>query len=144
MNQLLVIGAGQAGAQLAMSLRQAGYAPSIRLIGDEPYLPYQRPPLSKKFLAEYRDPDALFLRTENFWRTNDVNFELGTAVDAVDVQGRRVTLADGREIAFDTLVFATGTSARTLPVPGIELCGVYSVRRIDDVVRLRPPMRRRA
>jgi 3-phenylpropionate/trans-cinnamate dioxygenase ferredoxin reductase subunit len=140
MNDVVVIGAGQAGAQLAMSLRQGGYAPSIRLICDEPYLPYQRPPLSKTFLAEYREPDRLFLRTDSFWRNHDVNFELGAAVGAVDATARRITLTDGREIACDTLVFATGTSARTLPVSGIDLAGVFSVRRIDDVVLLRPAL----
>jgi 3-phenylpropionate/trans-cinnamate dioxygenase ferredoxin reductase subunit len=140
MSGVVVIGAGQAGAQLAMSLRQGGYALPITLICDEPYLPYQRPPLSKKFLAEYRDPDALFLRPESFWREHDVTFVLGTAAGAVDVKERRIALADGREIPFGTLVFATGTSARTLPVPGVDLPGVYSVRRIDDVVRLRPAL----
>jgi 3-phenylpropionate/trans-cinnamate dioxygenase ferredoxin reductase subunit len=140
MSGVVVIGAGQAGAQLAMSLRQGGYALPITLICDEPYLPYQRPPLSKKFLAEYRDPDALFLRPESFWREHDVTFVLGTAAGAVDVKERRIALADGREIPFGTLVFATGTSARTLPVPGVDLPGVFSVRRIDDVVRLRPAL----
>jgi 3-phenylpropionate/trans-cinnamate dioxygenase ferredoxin reductase subunit len=140
MSDVVVIGAGQAGAQLAMSLRQGGHAPPITLICDEPYLPYQRPPLSKKFLAEYRDPDALFLRPESFWREHDVTFVLGTAAGAVDVKERRIALADGREIPFGTLVFATGTSARTLPVAGVHLPGVYSVRRIDDVVRLRPAL----
>jgi 3-phenylpropionate/trans-cinnamate dioxygenase ferredoxin reductase subunit len=140
MSGVVVIGAGQAGAQLAMSLRQGGYALPITLICDEPYLPYQRPPLSKKFLAEYRDPDALFLRPESFWREHDVTFVLGTAAGAVDVKERRIALADGREIPFGTLVFATGTSARTLPVAGVHLPGVYSVRRIDDVVRLRPAL----
>jgi len=137
---IVVIGAGQAGAQLAMSLRQGGHAGSLRLICDEPYLPYQRPPLSKKFLAEYRDPDALFLRPESFWRDHDVKFDLGAAAPAVDVKARRVALTNGQEIAFDTLVFATGTSARTLPVAGVNLPGVYSVRRIDDVVQLRPAL----
>jgi 3-phenylpropionate/trans-cinnamate dioxygenase ferredoxin reductase subunit len=140
MSGVVVIGAGQAGAQLAMSLRQGGYALPITLICDEPYLPYQRPPLSKKFLAEYRDPDALFLRPESFWREHDVTFVLGTAAGAVDVKERRIALVDGREIPFGTLVFATGTSARTLPVAGVHLPGVYSVRRIDDVVRLRPAL----
>jgi 3-phenylpropionate/trans-cinnamate dioxygenase ferredoxin reductase component len=139
-DEIIVIGAGQAGAQLAMSLRQGGYAGSLRLICDEPYLPYQRPPLSKKFLAEYRDPDALFLRPESYWREHGVKFDLGAGAGAVDVKNRRVALTNGQEVAFDTLVFATGTSARTLPVPGVNLAGVYSVRRIDDVVSLRPAL----
>ncbi|MFL5107980.1 MAG: NAD(P)/FAD-dependent oxidoreductase, partial [Xanthobacteraceae bacterium] len=137
---VVIIGAGQAGAQLAQSLRQGGHAGPVRLICDEGHLPYQRPPLSKQFLAEYRDPAALFLRPESFWREKDVTFELGAAVGAVAPDKRRVTLVDGREIPYGTLVFATGTSARTLPVPGIALPGVFLLRKIDDVVRLRPAL----
>ena len=137
---IVIIGAGQAGAQLAISLRQGGHAGRIRMVCEEPYLPYQRPPLSKKFLAEYRDPDSLFLRPDSFWREHDVGFELGVAVGAVDVAQRRVSLADGRELDYGTLVFATGTSARILPAPGIDLAGVYALRKIDDVVALRPAL----
>jgi 3-phenylpropionate/trans-cinnamate dioxygenase ferredoxin reductase subunit len=137
---VVIIGAGQAGAQLAISLRQGGHAGPIQMVCEEPYLPYQRPPLSKKFLAEYRDPDSLFLRPESFWRDHDVGFELGVAVGVVDVKQHRVILADGRALDYGILVFATGTSARILPVPGIDLAAVYALRRIDDVVRLRPAL----
>jgi 3-phenylpropionate/trans-cinnamate dioxygenase ferredoxin reductase component len=137
---ILVLGAGQAAAQLAISLRQGGHAGPIRVVGEEPYFPYQRPPLSKKFLAEYRDPDSLFLRPESFWRDQNVGFELGAAAVAVEPRLNRVILNDGREVEYGRLVFATGTSARTLPVPGIDLAGVHSLRRIDDVVRLRPAL----
>src|SRR5262249_17230824 len=109
MSGVVVIGAGQAGAQLAMSLRQGGFAERILMIGDEPYLPYQRPPLSKKFLSEHRAPDVLFLRPEKFWRDQDVTFELGARVSAVDPVRRRVALTNGREIDYGILVFATGT-----------------------------------
>jgi 3-phenylpropionate/trans-cinnamate dioxygenase ferredoxin reductase component len=137
---LVVIGGGQAAAQLAISLRQGGHAGPVMVICEEPYLPYQRPPLSKKFLAEYRDPDSLFLRPESFWRDQHVNFAVGVAVGAVDPKLRHVVLADGRAIDYGTLVFATGTSARTLPVPGIQLDGVFLLHKIDDVVRLRPAL----
>jgi 3-phenylpropionate/trans-cinnamate dioxygenase ferredoxin reductase component len=137
---IVVLGAGQAAAQLAISLRQGGHAGPIRVIGEEPYLPYQRPPLSKKFLAEYRNPDSLFLRPESYWREQNVAFDLGVAAGAVEPRLNRVLLADGREIDYATLVFATGTSARTLPVPGIDLAGVFLLRRIDDVVSLRPAL----
>src|SRR5919197_2933739 len=109
---VVIIGAGQAAAQLAMSLRQGGHAAPIRIVCDEPYFPYQRPPLSKKFVAECRDPDSLFLRPESFWREQHVEFDLGTAVAAVEPSRHRVVLTDGREIAYGTLVFAIGTSAR--------------------------------
>jgi 3-phenylpropionate/trans-cinnamate dioxygenase ferredoxin reductase component len=137
---VVVIGAGQAAAQLAMSLRQGRFAERIAIIGDEPYLPYQRPPLSKKFLSERRAPDVLFLRPDKFWRDQNVSFELGAAVAAVDPAARRVTLKDGREIDFGTLVFATGTSARMPPIPGLAEAGVHVVRRIEDVARLRPAL----
>jgi 3-phenylpropionate/trans-cinnamate dioxygenase ferredoxin reductase subunit len=137
---VVVIGAGQAGAQLAMSLRQGGFAEPIVLVGDEPYLPYQRPPLSKKFLSEHRAPDVLFLRPNKFWRDQDVTFELSASVAAVDPARRRVTLAGGREIDFRLLAFATGTSARMPPIPGMAEAGVHVVRRIADVARLRPAL----
>lgn len=134
---IVIIGAGQAGAQLAMSLRQGRFSGPIMLIGDEPYLPYQRPPLSKKFLSERKQPDTLFLRPENFWRDHDVTLHLGTQVAKVERAQRRISLVDGREIDYATLAFATGTSARAIPVPGIGLAGVYSLRGIDDALRLR-------
>jgi 3-phenylpropionate/trans-cinnamate dioxygenase ferredoxin reductase subunit len=137
---VVVIGAGQAAAQLAMSLRQGKFAERIVILGDEPYLPYQRPPLSKKFLSERREPDVLYLRPEKFWRDQDVEFELGARVAAADPTRRRVTLADGREIDYGTLVLATGTSARMPPIPGLNEAGVHVVRRIEDVARLRPAL----
>jgi 3-phenylpropionate/trans-cinnamate dioxygenase ferredoxin reductase component len=140
MSGVVVIGAGQAAAQLAMSLRQGGFADPILMIGDEPYLPYQRPPLSKKFLSERRAPDVLFLRPEKFWRDHDVTFDLGARVAAVDPARRRIALADGRETDYGTLAFATGTSARMPPIPGLAEAGVHVVRRIDDVGRLRPAL----
>jgi 3-phenylpropionate/trans-cinnamate dioxygenase ferredoxin reductase subunit len=135
---LVVVGAGQAAAQLAISLRQGGFAEPIVLVGDEPYLPYQRPPLSKKFLSEHRAPDVLFLRPANFWQGLDVSFALGASVAAVDPAHNRVALTGGREIDYGTLAFATGTSARMPPIPGLAQTGVHVVRRIDDVARLRP------
>jgi 3-phenylpropionate/trans-cinnamate dioxygenase ferredoxin reductase subunit len=137
---VVVIGAGQAAAQLAMSLRQGGFAERIAIIGDEPYLPYQRPPLSKKFLSERREPDVLFLRPDKFWRDQSVTFELGTAVAKVDPTSRRVMLTDGSELDYGTLVFATGTSARMPPIAGLAEAGVHVVRRIGDVARLRPAL----
>jgi 3-phenylpropionate/trans-cinnamate dioxygenase ferredoxin reductase subunit len=137
---ILILGAGQAAAQLAISLRQGGYADAIRMVGDEPYAPYQRPPLSKAFLKEKASIDTLLLRRESYWADHQVALELGTAATAVDLRGKRVTLRDGRNLPYDTLVFATGTRARDLPLPGIDLDGVFSLRKIDDVKRLRPAL----
>ncbi|MEA2931141.1 MAG: 3-phenylpropionate/trans-cinnamate dioxygenase ferredoxin reductase component [Hyphomicrobiales bacterium] len=137
---VVIIGAGQAAAQLVASLRQGGYAGAIRMIGDEPYAPYQRPPLSKKFLTERPAAETLYFRAENFWREQGVTLDVGTPVAAVDRAARRVKLADGRSADYETLVLATGTRARGLPVPGAHLPGVFSLRKIDDVRRLRGPL----
>lgn len=135
--RIVVVGAGQAAAQLAISLRQGGYAGSLVVIGDEPHLPYQRPPLSKKFLTERAQPDSLFLRPESFWRDLDVEMALGAAVKAIDLRNKIVALAGGREFAYDNLVIATGTRARVLPLPGATLPYVMSLRAIADVHKLR-------
>jgi 3-phenylpropionate/trans-cinnamate dioxygenase ferredoxin reductase component len=137
---IVIVGAGQAAAQLVVSLRSGGFAGPITIIGDEPLLPYQRPPLSKKFLSERPAPESLYLRPAQFWSERDVQFMLGIAAAKVDLQGRVVTLADGREVHFRTLVFATGTCARRLPLPGLNLEGVFSLRAIGDVQRLRPAL----
>jgi 3-phenylpropionate/trans-cinnamate dioxygenase ferredoxin reductase subunit len=137
---VLILGAGQAAAQLAVSLRQAGYDGAIRMVGDEPYAPYQRPPLSKAYLKEKASMDTLLLRGENYWRDHKVQLDLGTPAAAVDLARKQVGLRDGRSFGYDTLVFATGTRARDLPLPGIALPGVFSLRKIDDVRRLRPAL----
>jgi 3-phenylpropionate/trans-cinnamate dioxygenase ferredoxin reductase subunit len=137
---VLIIGAGQAAAQLTISLRQGGFAGDIRMVGDEPYPPYQRPPLSKAFLKERPTPASLFLRRESFWRDLNVPLHSGTPVVAVDLARRHAVLSNGHEHGYATLVFATGTRARELSIPGIALPGVHSLRRIDDVQRLRPAL----
>jgi 3-phenylpropionate/trans-cinnamate dioxygenase ferredoxin reductase subunit len=138
--RVVIVGAGQAAAQLVVSLRSGGFGGPITVIGDEPFLPYQRPPLSKKFLSERPAPESLYLRPAQFWSERDVEFMLGVAAAKVDLQGRGVALTDGREVPFRTLVFATGTCARRLPIPGVDLEGVFSLRAIGDVQRLRPAL----
>jgi 3-phenylpropionate/trans-cinnamate dioxygenase ferredoxin reductase component len=133
----VIIGGGQGAAQVAISLRQGGFQGPVVILGAEPYLPYQRPPLSKKFLSAPQEAESLFLRPQAFWRDHDVTLELGTAVGAVDLRRRSVALTDGRELACASLVFATGTSARALPIPGVDRRGVHSLRKIEDVRRLR-------
>jgi 3-phenylpropionate/trans-cinnamate dioxygenase ferredoxin reductase subunit len=139
-SRIVVIGAGQAAAQLAISLRQGKFAKDIIIIGDEPHLPYQRPPLSKKFLSERPQPATLFLRPESFWRDMGVDMMLGVAARAVDPRNKIVSLADGREIAYGELVIATGTRARALPLSGTALPNVFSLRAIGDVHKLRPAL----
>jgi 3-phenylpropionate/trans-cinnamate dioxygenase ferredoxin reductase subunit len=140
-NGILIIGAGQAAAQFAISLRQSGYTNPIRMVGDEPYAPYQRPPLSKAFLKEKSPPaDKLLLRREGFWADQKVQLELNTRATAIHLETKQVEFADGHSVPWEILVFATGTRARELPVPGVGLPGVFSLRKIDDVRRLRPAL----
>jgi 3-phenylpropionate/trans-cinnamate dioxygenase ferredoxin reductase subunit len=137
---VLILGAGQAAAQLAISLRQGGYDAPIRMVGDEPYAPYQRPPLSKAFLKDKASIETLLLRGESYWADHKVELELGDPAVAVDLERKLVSLRDGKTHAYETLVFATGTRARNLPLPGIDLPGVFSLRKIDDVRLLRPAL----
>ena len=136
---IVIVGAGQAAAQLVLSLRQGGYKEPIRMIGDEPYAPYQRPPLSKKFLAERPPAATLYFRPEKFWPEQGVTADYGVAVELIDRASRRVTFQGG-QAEYATLFLSTGTRARPLPVPGADLRGVFSLRKIDDVRALRAPM----
>ncbi len=106
----------------------------------KPYAPYQRPPLSKAFLKERPAADSLLLRGAHYWADHRVELDLGTAAATVDRARKLVGLRDGRSFDYDTLVFATGTRARDLPLPGIDRPGVFSLRKIDDVRLLRPAL----
>jgi 3-phenylpropionate/trans-cinnamate dioxygenase ferredoxin reductase subunit len=137
---VVIVGAGQAAAQLAISLRQGGFRGPVRIVGEEPWLPYQRPPLSKKFLPDPKNPDSLLLRPAAFWQEQGVEIDTGERVTAIDRAGRRIVIASGSEIAYGTLALATGTSARHLPIPGIDKPGVFSLRTIEDTLHLRPAL----
>lgn len=134
---LVIIGAGQAASQAIASLRSEGFAGDIVLYGDEPYLPYQRPPLSKAYLGDELTEDRLELKAPKFYADSGVSLHLNTRVARLDLAAKAVELADGTRQAFSTLLIATGTRARALPVPGAELAGVHSIRSIDDVKRFR-------
>ncbi|MCI0995638.1 NAD(P)/FAD-dependent oxidoreductase [Pseudomonas corrugata] len=135
---IVIIGAGQAGFQAASSLREAGHQGSIALVGDEPHLPYSRPPLSKAYLAGKTSESQLVLRSEAFYREQRIDLHLGCRVLAVDRKTRLVTLDDGNRLSYENLIFATGARNRTLPVDGAEsLEGVYALRTLDDAKNLR-------
>jgi 3-phenylpropionate/trans-cinnamate dioxygenase ferredoxin reductase subunit len=141
---VVVVGAGQAAAQLCLSLRAGGFGDRILMIGAERFPPYQRPPLSKKFLTERRAPETLLLRPETLWRDQGIELVLGTMAGALDLKRRTLSTVDGQErtqeLTYGTLVLATGTRAREATVPGAALAGVFSLRSIDDVHRLRPAL----
>ncbi len=133
----LIVGAGQAGAQVAMSLRMGGYAGSIALIGEEPDAPYERPPLSKDYLAGDKTADRLQLRPAVFWAERHVEMLLGARVTAVDATAHTVTTEIGETFAYGQLVWAAGGAPRRLPVPGGDLAGVHVIRTRADVDALR-------
>jgi len=132
-----IIGAGQAGFQAAASLRETGFAGRVLLIGDEPVLPYQRPPLSKSYLAGQSGVDDLWLRPAEFYAKQQIDLAYGDAVTAIDREQRRLHLASGNHISWDHLVVATGAGCRPLAVPGAELDGVLTLRTLADADALR-------
>ena len=133
----VIAGAGQAGGQTAISLRQAGYGGRIVVCGAESASPYQRPPLSKKYLSGELARERVFLRPDSFYSRNDVELRLGSAVRAIDPEGRRAMLEDGGSIEFTDLVIATGSRPRRLDVPGAGLGNVFYLRTLQDVDAIR-------
>jgi 3-phenylpropionate/trans-cinnamate dioxygenase ferredoxin reductase component len=130
---VVIIGAGQAGAQAVQSLRAEGFTGAITMIGDEPYLPYQRPPLSKKFLAGELELERMFIRPAEFYAEAKVAVRLGVKATFIDRGAKRVRLSDGGELSYGQLVIATGSSVRKLAVPGADLAGLFYLRDIRDV-----------
>lgn len=133
----IIVGAGQAGAQVAISLRQGGYRDTILLLGVEAHAPYERPPLSKELLAGKRIAAQLALRKPDFYAAQGITLCTGTRIHAVNRTARTVALCDGRVEAFDRLVWAAGGRARRLTCPGADATGVHAIRTIDDVAALR-------
>jgi 3-phenylpropionate/trans-cinnamate dioxygenase ferredoxin reductase subunit len=132
-DHLVIVGGGQAAAQAVQSLRQQSFAGAITLLSDEPYPPYQRPPLSKKYFAGELARERLMLRPAAFYAEKGVALELGARVEELEPAARRVRLRDGRTLGYDRLLLATGSRARALPVPGVDLAGVHYFRTITDV-----------
>jgi 3-phenylpropionate/trans-cinnamate dioxygenase ferredoxin reductase subunit len=137
---VVIVGAGQAAAECATALRAGGYSAPITIVGDEPYLPYQRPPLSKDFLSGKSPYEKLLLRPEDFWQAQKVGLELGAPVKSIDRSKKRISLAGDRTLEYDVLVLATGTRSRIPPIDGVALDRVHLLRRIEDVKRLRPAL----
>lgn len=137
LTSVVIIGAGQAGFQVAASLRQEGYDGSITLIGDEPGLPYQRPPLSKAYLLGKIKENALLFRPAEYFDTQRITL-IHDQATAIDRQNRRVLLSSGEAVTYDHLVLACGAHNRPLPVPGAELQGVFGVKTKQDADVLAP------
>ena len=129
---VLIVGGGQAAAQLVVSLRLGGHSGRITLVSDENAPPYQRPPLSKQYLAGKLKRERLQLRRAEYYESRDVELRLGQRVLAID-RGNRLAVLDGNEeLAYDRLVLATGSVLRKLDVPGSGLPGIHYLRSLED------------
>ncbi|NIE64143.1 FAD-dependent oxidoreductase [Burkholderia sp. Ax-1719] len=134
---MAIVGAGHAGGMAAQTLREAGWAGGIAMIGAEPHLPYERPPLSKGLLTGERDAQQCQLRARDAWHADNIEHIVG-AVQAIDAQARTLQLADGRSFAYEALLLATGGHLRRLSIPGAQLDGVFGLRTLDDAATLAP------
>jgi 3-phenylpropionate/trans-cinnamate dioxygenase ferredoxin reductase subunit len=134
---VVIVGAGHAGFQLAASLRQHGFDGKVVLIGDEPALPYQRPPLSKDYLDGKIGFDLLLMRPETFFTEHRIELVSGLAVREIDRAGKAAVLANGQRLGYDHLVLATGARNRVPPLPGSELDGVCYLRNLAETEDLR-------
>src|SRR5712671_2950375 len=135
--RVVIVGAGHAGFQLAASLRQGGFDGAIVLLGEEPVLPYQRPPLSKDYLDGKIGLDLLLMRPEAFYRDHAIEILPGTRVTEIDRVGGTVRLSSGEHLSYGHLVLATGARNRVPPLPGIELDGVCYLRNLVETDELR-------
>ncbi len=133
----LIIGGGQAGAQAALSLRQLGFTGSLAILTEETDPPYQRPPLSKAYLAGDQDADSLMLRPASLWPQRQIDLHLGARVVAVDAEAHRVRTAAGQSFGYARLIWAAGGHARKLSCPGADLPCVHTLRTRADADRIR-------
>jgi 3-phenylpropionate/trans-cinnamate dioxygenase ferredoxin reductase subunit len=134
---VVIVGASHAAVQAIDTLRREGHSGPIVLVGDELYLPYNRPPLSKKYLAEQMPMERLLLRSPAFYEQAGVETRLGVAVTAIDRGSRRLRLSDGGELTYDKLLLCVGSRPRRLEVPGHQLAGIHYLRKLADVDAIR-------
>ncbi|WP_294278152.1 FAD-dependent oxidoreductase [uncultured Sphingomonas sp.] len=133
---VLIVGGGHAGAQAAVALRQEKFTGSVAILGAEPHPPYERPPLSKEYLAGIKSFERILIRPETFWAERGVSLLLGETVVTVDPVARSVLTEAGRTIGYGELIWATGGEPRRLTCAGHDLAGIHTVRTRADVDRL--------
>jgi 3-phenylpropionate/trans-cinnamate dioxygenase ferredoxin reductase subunit len=137
MTGIVIIGAGHAAGQAAASLRQAKFEGSITIIGDEAHVPYQRPPLSKQYLAGTQVADKVYLRAEKFYADKDIQLMLDTRATQIDPGTKTINLDNGETIAYEKLLISTGSRPRKLSIEGSDLSGIHYLRTMDDVDGIR-------
>lgn len=137
---MVIIGAGHAAGQAAASLRQEKYEGEITIIGDEPHVPYQRPPLSKHYLAGEQGIERVYLRPEKFYSDKNITLQLNTRVTAIDPAARTISLDNDTHVEYEKLIIATGSRARILDIQGSNLGGIHYLRTIGDVDAIRAEM----
>ena len=142
MNEIVVIGSGQAAIQTVMSLKRNEFTGSIKVIGEEDHLPYQRPPLSKDFLLEEYKPERVSLKKKEFYEENEVDLILGKRAESIDTILKEITLSDENKIRYDQLIIATGSRVRKLNVPGSDKKGIYYLRDLDDANALKQRLKK--
>ena len=136
-DRVVIVGGGLAGAKSAEALREQGYAGALTLVGAEHELPYQRPPLSKGYLAGTEPWEKALVLTREWYDAHDVELRLGVRAEGIDPAAHRVRLADGSSLDYDRLVLATGSTPRTLPLPGATATGVHTLRDRADSKAIR-------
>jgi 3-phenylpropionate/trans-cinnamate dioxygenase ferredoxin reductase subunit len=136
-NAYVIAGAGLAGAKAAETLRSEGFDGPVVLIGDEEERPYERPPLSKDYLAGKAERETIYVHPETWYADNKVELRLGCPVTAIDRAARQVALADGSSVGYAKLLLTTGSSPRLLTVPGADADGVLYLRRASDSDRIK-------
>jgi len=132
----LIVGGGHGGAQAAIALRQAGFDGTLAIVGDEPEMPYERPPLSKEYLAQKKGFERLLIRPTSFWAERRVDVLLDRRVESVDPDGRSIATHRGEHVGYSRLIWATGGVPRRLACDGHDLAGVHAVRSRADVDRI--------
>jgi 3-phenylpropionate/trans-cinnamate dioxygenase ferredoxin reductase subunit len=138
---VVIIGAGHAGGTAAATLRQEGFDGRIVMLGDEPYPPYERPPLSKAVLSGAMPLEKTYLRKPTFYEEKAIELRTGAGVEAIDRAARTLRLFSGESVGYDKLILATGSRLRRLKVPGADLLGVYYLRGIDDSLAIKAQLR---
>src|SRR5436190_7162592 len=133
----VIVGASLAGAKAAETLRSEGFDGQVILIGAEPDLPYERPPLSKEYLQGKSDKAKIFVHEQSWYADNNVELRLGTRATALDAGGHTLTLGGGERLSYTKLLLTTGSTPRRLNLPGADFGGVFTLRTVGDCEALR-------